>query len=95
MPVFLPLALRLAVDKLSYGEGRWARVGVIAPVAVLIATVIGLFLADDGHKYAGIVHADHNGRSGLTGHHTGFQSDGVLTVLEGFRNFIKHWGIPF
>ncbi len=47
-----------------------------------ITAVIGLFLADYGHKYAGIVHADHNGRSGLTGHHTGFQSDGVLTVLE-------------
>ncbi len=47
-----------------------------------IAAVISLFLADNGHKYAGIVHADHNGRSGLTGHHTGFQCDGVLTVLE-------------
>ena len=47
-----------------------------------ITAVIGLFLANDGHKYAGIVHADHDGRSGLTGHHTGFQSDGVLTVLE-------------
>ena len=44
----------------------------------------GLFLADNGDEYRGIVHAGHDGTGRLTSHDAGFQGDGVLTVLEGF-----------
>lgn len=43
---------------------------------------LGFFLANDGNEYSGVIHAHHNGGGGLTSHHTGFDGDGMLAILE-------------
>ncbi|MNZ73496.1 hypothetical protein D3C78_919070 [compost metagenome] len=42
----------------------------------------GFFLANYGNEYCGVIHAHHNGGSGLTSHHTGLNSEGMLAILE-------------
>ena len=47
-----------------------------------VLTWFSFFLTHNGNEYRGVIHAYHNGSSSLTSHHTGFQRDGMLTILE-------------
>ena len=46
----------------------------------------------DGHgnQHDGIVHAYQHAAGGLAGDFTGFELDGVTTVLEGLAEFVEH-----
>ena len=58
-----------------------------------VLTWFGFFLTNNGNKYRGVIHANHNSGSSLTSHHAGFQSHGVLAVLEFTNDRIKQCNI--
>ena len=48
------------------------------------------FVGGHGNQNNGIAHGYFNGSSGLAGNFAGFQSNGLITVLEGLNVFIEH-----
>ena len=72
-----------SVGTLLIVNGQWEEV----------LTWFGFFLANNGNEYRGVIHANHNSGSSLTSHHAGFQSHGVLAVLEFTNDRIKQCNI--